>query len=177
MPTWLKVILILFAIFFLGLIALGVGSYYFVKKHGKELVSSTEKMSKEGADAGKGQPAETCVAQSLDRVKKCDGLICEVQVQVFLTSCLGNSNDPETLCATIPKDGIMAKATWTRDECARRGMPNDQACMRIMQAITGGCDNGFRKTTTTDDSTTESSETADTSGTTETSATTTETSN
>jgi hypothetical protein len=142
MPTLLKVLLVIGIVVVIGIIAVVAAGYYFYKNHGQELMSSVQREQQEGAAAGKGQPAESCIKPAIERAKKCDGVICQARTQVFLTTCVGSSVDPQAVCAKVP-EGILERGRWAGEECVRRGYPNDQACIQLINALAGGCASGF----------------------------------
>lgn len=143
MPTLLKVLLVIGIVIVVGIVGIVAVGYYFYKNHGKELVSSVQREQREGEQLGRGQSADACMKPSIERARRCDGVICQARVQVFLTSCVASSADPRAICKDVPS-GLLDRGQWAVAECARRGYPNDRACMQLMNALAGGCANGFR---------------------------------
>jgi hypothetical protein len=63
-----------------------------------------------------------------------------MKVRLFVDGCMKTA-DSHDFCASIPKQSeYLKRAEWSIGECQRRGMPNDQRCSRIMQAVGQACD-------------------------------------
>lgn len=140
MPTWAKVILIILAVIVIGVAAVGVVGYRWVKAHANELQADAAKMKTEAAEFARGKDANACVDETLRRLDRCDGIMCELRTKIFLTECARASNVPADFCANIPNHGqIMDTAKWAVAECARRGHQNDQRCTRVITGLQDYC--------------------------------------
>jgi len=140
MPTWLKVILIILAVLFLGFATVAFLGYRWMKSHAGELRADAAKIKSEATEFARGKDANACVAESFARLDRCDGIVCEVKTKIFLQNCLEVATVPDDLCASVPHRGeIIATAKWTLAECARRGRPNDQRCGRVIGALQDYC--------------------------------------
>jgi hypothetical protein len=139
MPGWLKVVI---GVFLVLTILGGVGAFFAVRWLRGEAASmkeAAEAMDREARAFAQGKNAEACVAESLARVDRCGGgVLCQVKTRVFLSRCLAAVEVPADFCADVPT-GITAAAKWQADECARRGRPNDQACMQVMMGLVEYC--------------------------------------
>jgi hypothetical protein len=138
MPTWAKVILSLLLIGVLIIALVAFLTWRWVKNNAADLEKGGKAAVEEAQAFGRGKPAEACITETLNRVQKCDGFICEAKSKIFLTNCLGAADVTPELCANVP-DGIVAGATWSVDECARRGRPNDQRCIRAISGVAEFC--------------------------------------
>jgi hypothetical protein len=115
--------------------------YRWIESHQGELHQQAEQVRKEATEFAQGRDAEQCIAESLARLDRCDGIICDVRTKVFLGFCLDKTGIPANVCATIPKRGdFSASAKWSIDECARRGRARDQRCMRIIATLQEQCE-------------------------------------
>lgn len=141
MPAWLKVTLILIAATILVFVAAGIVGYFWVTSHAGDWRAAAEKVKAEGTSFGQGKGAEACIDEALARLQRCDGILCEVNAKVFLTSCVATSNVPQGFCATIPpRTEIIASAQWALQECERRGDPNDRACTQLIAGLQDYCE-------------------------------------
>ena len=141
MPTWLKVIVIIVAVFVLVFVAAGFFTYRWVQSHAGELKAEGEKITAEATAFGRDKDPSACVDETLARLGRCDGIICEAKTKIFLTKCVAASNVPEGFCASIPKrTEFMASAQWAFAECARRGHQNDQRCARTISGLQDYCE-------------------------------------
>ena len=146
MPTWLKVILIIVAMIAALLCDAGYLGYRWLQSHKVELETQAAHVRADATAFAQGKDVDDCVAETLERVDRCDGIICEAKTKLFLTICLEKTNVPRDTCATLPKrTEFMASATWALAECARRGRPNDQRCTRMITALQERCEGGLKR--------------------------------
>ena len=141
MPTWLKVILI---ILFIGIAVVALAVFLgvrWLRSHEGELRDQGRAVITEAQDFGRGKDAEACVTEAFARLKRCDGFICEAKTRVFLQQCVSTANVPPAFCNGVPKRSeILATATWALEECARRGLPNDRPCTRLVGGLQEACE-------------------------------------
>jgi hypothetical protein len=141
MPTWLKVILI---ILFIGIAAVALAVFFgmrWLRSHEGELRDQGRAVFAEAEAFGRGKDAEACVSESLARLRRCDGFICEAKTKIFLGQCVKSSNVPPGFCDGIPKRSeILPSVTWALNECARRGLANDRPCTRLIGALQEACE-------------------------------------
>ncbi len=141
MPTWLKVILIIVGIIALLVFAAGYVGYRWIASHKGEIEASAAAVRADATAFAQGKDADACVQETLVRVDRCDGIICEAKTKLFLTICLEKTKVPPEVCAGIPKrTDFMDSAKWVLAECARRGRPNDQRCTRMITALQERCE-------------------------------------
>jgi len=142
MKTWVKVVIGLLAVGFVGAAALVGGIYYWVSKNKDTLIAETREAVEAGKTYGASHKKDECIEYSLTKLGDCGGfnLICETKNKMFLQTCLGSSAPQANFCDGIPKmSEIIATAQWTVQQCAKRGRINDQPCTRLMQAVTAHC--------------------------------------
>jgi hypothetical protein len=140
MPTWLKVILIIVAIFIALLVGAGFIGYQWIESHKGEIEASAKAVRADATQFSQGKDAEACIAEALNRVDRCDGIMCEVKTKLFLDICTEKTGVPAQVCATIPKrTDFIDSAKWALAECARRGRANDQRCTRLVPVLQERC--------------------------------------
>ncbi len=140
MPTWLKVLLIVFAILAV-LLAVGVflGIRWFQSQRG-QLHEQGQQLMAEAREFGRGKEAKACMSEAFTRLRACDGFICEAKVNVFLKTCLDVAEVPPGFCDGVPRrDEIMATARWTIDQCTKYDLAGHQPCNRLMRAVQEHC--------------------------------------
>jgi hypothetical protein len=140
MPTWGKVVLVVIVG---GILCVGVAVFFglrWARREFGQLRQDGPRLVAEGKHFGRGKDGEACVAESLTRLNRCDGFICEAKTRMFLTSCLSTANVTPALCEGVPRHGeILKTATWSQSECARRGANDVQRCTRMITAIQDHC--------------------------------------
>lgn len=140
MPTWVKVVLVVVVAGFLALVAGVIVAARWVRSQGATLQEKGKAVAEEAEAFGRDQEPEACVAESLIRLKACDGFICEAKIKIFLTTCLQAANDKSELCSGVPPPTeIMQSARWQLAECERRGWGNNQRCTRTISAVQLHC--------------------------------------
>lgn len=141
MPTWVKVVLIVVLVGFVVLAAGIVIAARWVKSRGAALKEQGKAVIAEGKAFGQGKDGEACVAEALNRLKTAPGFIGEAKVKVFLQHCLSTATVAPETCEGVPSPTeIMDTARWTLDECAKRGLANNQRCTRLIGALQVHCE-------------------------------------
>ena len=141
MPVWLRVILILVLVFILIAATLVFFGYRWWSDNKGRLMDAAKRAEEEGEAFGRNVNASVCVDETLTRVKRCDGIPCELGTRLFLDGCLRTAARSPELCASMPaRSEYLKRAQWTLDECARRNLAGDQRCSRVMQAVAIACD-------------------------------------
>ena len=139
MPGWLEIVI---GVFLLLVIIGGAGAFFAVRwlrGEAGNMKEAAEAIDREARAFAQGRDAEACLAESLARVDRCGGgMLCQVKTRVFLSRCLAAVEVSPQFCAEVPS-GIMDAAKWQAEECARRGRPNDQACMQVMMGVVEHC--------------------------------------
>jgi hypothetical protein len=141
MPNWLRVLLLLIAVAFLGLVLVGVLGYRWMKTHAPELAAKGKATQEEARKFAEGKQSPDCVEEGLRRVKKSGSFMESVDARLFTSGCLNAATQPANFCTGVPT-GIIAGATWTNAECSKRGMSNDQGCVGIFQDVMHRCQAG-----------------------------------
>ena len=140
MPTWAKVLLVLFIG---GILLAGVAVFFgirWARREFRQIKNDGPRLVAEAKDFGRGKEGEACVVESLARLDRCDGFICEAKTKLFLSTCLTTANVSEDFCKDVPRHGeILKTATWAQAECARRGASNPQRCSRLITGIQDRC--------------------------------------
>lgn len=143
MPTWLKILLLIFLAGLLLLIAAGYIGYRWIRSHEGELRDMNEKAVAEAQEFARGKDADACIAETLARGDRCGpmDMFCEVKAKIFLENCLEVATLPKDFCDRVPKQtSIMASVRWQMDECGRRGHPNEQRCTRLLASVQKHCE-------------------------------------
>ena len=141
MPTWVKVVLIIVVVGFIVLVAGIVIAARWMKSQGAVLKEQGEAVMAEAEAFGKGKDGEACMAEALNRLKTADGFLGEAKTKIFLQHCLSAATVAPETCAGVPSPTeILKSASWTLDECAKRGWANDQRCTRLIGALQVHCE-------------------------------------
>lgn len=139
MPSWLRVLLIIFLVFAMIIAAAGVIGYRWWTNNKGRLMEAAKHAQSDGEAFGRGKDANACIDEGLAQVRECGGLPCELKVRLFVDGCM-HAADTHDFCASVPKQSEFIKhAEWTINECRRRGMQNDQRCTRVMDAASVAC--------------------------------------
>ncbi len=141
MPTWLKVLLVVF-LAIIALIAGGifVGYHIFQANRGR-LVEQGRQLRQEGEAYGHGRDAQACVGESLRRLQSSAAFTNEVRARLFLNGCLSTAAEPPAFCESVPRHSeIAAAAEWTINECRNRDAGEISRCSRLMQEVLQYCD-------------------------------------
>ncbi len=136
MSGWLKIILILVAVFVLIIVVIGVVGYRALRTHGPELRASAEKMQKEGAEFGAGKAPADCIDEALRRADR--SFTGQIRTRMFASACLKASTAPAGWCDPVPS-GIIDTAKWATTECAKRKLAGDQTCTQVYTAVGDYC--------------------------------------
>ena len=143
MPTWLKILLAIFLVFILLAVGMMFLGYRWFRAHGHEIREGAEKSVAEAKEFGRDKDANACVAEALNRGDKCGafGMMCEVRTGLFMKNCIDVAARPPDFCRNVPRmTNILATVGWAKDECARRGHPNEQRCARLLQTVQRVCE-------------------------------------
>ena len=136
MPGWLKVVLIVVAVFVLIVIVVGVVAYRAVVSHEPELRAAGQKMQKEGAAFGAGKQPGDCIDEALRRAEH--SFTGAIRTRLFADACLKAATPSPAFCADVPS-GIIDTAKWANAECGRRNLAGDQTCVQVYTAVTEYC--------------------------------------
>ena len=140
MPTWAKVLLIVLVA---GILCAGVAIFFGIRWARREfgqIQKDGPRMVADAQDFGRGKDGDACVAESLSRLARCDGFICEAKQKMFLMNCLSTATIAPEFCKDVPRHGeILKTATWAQAECARRGANDITRCTRVITGIQDHC--------------------------------------
>jgi len=142
MPTWLKILLAIFVLFIALIAAAIFFGYRWMRDHRGEIREGAQKSIAQAREFGRDKDANACVAEALNRGDKCGafGMMCEVRTGLFMKNCIDVAAGPPDFCKNVPKmTNILATVGWAKNECARRGHPNEQRCARLLQTVQRVC--------------------------------------
>ena len=140
MPTWLKVILIIVAVFIALIVGGGYIGYRWILSHQGEIRKQAAQVRADADEFARGKDANACIAEAFARVDRCDGIMCEARTKLFLSDCLEKTGVTPDICAAVPRRGqIIDSARWAVAECARRGRGEDQRCTRLIVELQEQC--------------------------------------
>lgn len=140
MPGWLKILLILFGVFVLVVVSLGVAGFYYVRSHGGELKAQAKQVTAEGEEFGRGKTVSACLDESLRRITATPGFMNQVRTQIFMQSCSSKAAPSPELCAGAPAaDEVIATSRWAGEQCKKRGFAGVPACGQLYGVVTAGC--------------------------------------
>jgi len=119
MPTWLKVLLIVFGVIVLVIGGLTAGIYVWWQNQGSALMSSIG----EGTTFGKDKDRAACVDETVARIKKEGGFTAAVKVQLFFEECLKAAKPVAGFCDDVPpKSEMLKSATWLEQINRKHGL-------------------------------------------------------
>ena len=141
MPNWLKIALIILVV----MVGLAFSAGFFLvrwfKSYTGDMQAEIRKGSAEGTAFGRGRDPDACVDETFARLKRCGGMMCEMNARFFLVKCTESSNVPADFCRPVPKvNEFIATSRWAARECARHGRSGDQQCMRVINALQVYCE-------------------------------------
>jgi hypothetical protein len=140
MPTWLKVILIIVAIGVFGLMAIGLGGYWWFKSNRGRFEEMGKRAKADAAQFAAAHDGAQCLQEALRRLDRADGIMAEAEVRVFLSSCMAEARESPGMCDGVPPDGeIMRSATWAVSKCTQLGRSGNP-CSRLVKEIQEHCD-------------------------------------
>jgi len=140
MPTFLKVILVIFActILFAGAcVIVGVNWW---NHHKQEYLEAGQKAIVEGKEFGKGTDNRGCLSEAVARYKKSPGFGSAISVNLFLKSCLKTSRPAVGFCDGVPRRTEFVKsAEWQLKQCADVDI-RDSYCGQIFGLVQEYCE-------------------------------------
>lgn len=143
MPTWLKVILVVVAVGIAGLLALGVGGYWWFTRNKDRFVEMGKRARADATAYAAAHDGAQCLDEALERLDRADGILDQAEVKVFLGFCLDDARESPGLCDDVPpRSEIMRSATWAVGRCAALGRAGSQPCSQLVQAVQEHCGRG-----------------------------------
>ena len=134
MPTWLKVVLIIGAVF----LALIVGSGFLMLRWARSHQAQIMAARNAGAEAGRGKTASDCIDASMKRIAPGGSLDAQLDGRMFADGCFSTASDLQTFCSQVPSS-FVAGAQWPMAECRRRAYADQRACIQVLQSATQVC--------------------------------------
>ncbi|MCA1592149.1 MAG: hypothetical protein LC754_05765, partial [Acidobacteria bacterium] len=98
MPTWAKVLLIVFVLLVLlvaGVVSFGV---YVWRQHGPQLIESGKQTLTEGSEYGKTTDNQGCLTEGVARHRQSQGFGDLIKTNLFLRACLDASRPTPGFC-------------------------------------------------------------------------------
>lgn len=80
-----------------------------------------------------------CWEASLQRLRHCDGWVCEGKVLRFATDCAEVAGPSPAFCGRFPEEDALAHLRRFTDTCAGRGQPGE-ACLKVLRWVVAGCE-------------------------------------
>ena len=145
MPTWLKVLLAVGALFLVLLIAAVVVGYVVVRKYGPGFVESTGRSLEEGTEYGRQTDNEGCLNEAAARQARVSGMMDMIGNGVFMETCLKASRPTPGFCEGVPRQmEFMKAASWQQQQCKRFGLKPEQQCGQLFQGVQRFCEGRTR---------------------------------
>ena len=134
MPTWAKVLLSLVAVVVVLLVASGFFAYRWMMKNKDHFLT----VRKEGVTFGTGKDFAQCTDAALAKLG--GGMTSQIEARLFAEGCLSVATRTPEVCEGAPSSSeIMKSATWTVDQCRKRGLLGQQGCTQVFQAVAQAC--------------------------------------
>ncbi len=141
MPTWLKILLAIMAVFLVLLIAAVVVGYVVVRKYGPGFVESASKSLEEGREYGRQTDQEGCLNEAAARQARVGGMMDMIGNGVFMETCLEASRPTPGFCEGVPRQlEFMKAAAWQQQQCKRFGLKPEQQCGQLFQGVQRFCE-------------------------------------
>ncbi len=138
MPNWVRILLAVMAAGVLVLIILGVLAVRWIRNRVPEMDRRGKAVVAEARKFAEGKQSNDCVDEGLRRSAAAKDFFGMVEARVFVNECLRVATEPPDFCANVPS-GVLDGATWSNDQCSKKGMPGDQGCVGVYQAVMQHC--------------------------------------
>ncbi|MCG8316365.1 MAG: hypothetical protein MI976_24400 [Pseudomonadales bacterium] len=135
----MKFLGILFAILAaLFLLWMGAGFVWWQSNH-EEVKKAMSQAVEEGEAIGRDSTDAECLDTYLAIINDCKEMTCSIQNQVFLKTCLENSQYTHSFCQAVPsKESLMTFAKWAAQTCLDRNIENPN-CAAGLQEVSIYC--------------------------------------
>jgi hypothetical protein len=141
MPTWLKVLLVVFLVAIALLAGGAFVAYRWFHANRARLIEAGTEVRREGAAFGHGRDAHQCIDESLRRLHESREFTNEVRARLFLGGCLSAAGESPAFCESVPqRSEIAASAEWAINECRSRDAAEISRCSRVLQEVLTYCD-------------------------------------
>jgi len=135
-----KIVIILVVCFLVivgSVVAMGV---YWWTHHSRELMESTQKVYKEGQDAGRKTDEQGCLNAAIARYKENTGFTGSISTSLFLRSCLDESRPTPGFCDGVPRRlEILRSAQWQIEQAKKAGI-NDNFGRQLFTQVQEYCE-------------------------------------
>lgn len=146
MPRWLKIVLLLFGLGFLGLAGTCGAIVYFAAESAPELRAQAEQAEEEGRRDATHLDQPACLDRSLARAEPCEELSawnagkCSAVVKFYGHACLKSATPVPGFCDGLPRPtALLDVAKWASTTCADKGYAGSQSCGRVVQIVLEHC--------------------------------------
>lgn len=105
---------------------------------GADAMAAVEQGTHDGMRLGQSADDTACRDQAITLMADCDGFVCGLYDQSFISACLTSAPAGE-LCAEIPQDlSFSSGVMWVSKRCQEMGQ-DDSECGGIMQSVLDHC--------------------------------------
>ncbi|TXI79924.1 MAG: hypothetical protein E6Q44_08450 [Flavobacteriales bacterium] len=136
------VLVVLGVIVVLGLAAIGAVTW-FIARNADGWVDRGRKQMEEGRAAGAMLDSRGCVDRAIADYREDTGPISAIAQRVWLTGCLETATPERAVCPTLKADttleGVGELLAARAAFCARHGLPGDQGCQQLAEAVEAFC--------------------------------------
>lgn len=138
MPNWVRILLAALGAGVLVLIILGVLALRWIRNRVPEMSRRGKAVAVEARKFAEGKQSNDCVDEGLRRSAAAKDFFGMVEARVFVNECLNVATEPPDFCANVP-GGVLDGATWSNDQCSKKGMAGDQGCVGVYQSVMEHC--------------------------------------
>ena len=102
-----------------------------------------EKAESEGREFGKGTDQRGCRDEAFRRLRvalRSHDLVKRRETQMFAYGCFQSCRATPDFCVNAPKeDAFFAVRKWSREQCQKEGLGNDDACESLFIEVSDAC--------------------------------------
>ncbi|AKU99581.1 hypothetical protein AKJ09_06245 [Labilithrix luteola] len=130
---WWKVLLYVVGGFLLLLGFIIAGAVMWLNSNKERLLAKADETRREAETFAQQTDQSGCVDEGVRRASACVGILCEANVNVFISACSQHAKPTPGLCEKFPAtDKVVDSALWAVDECKRRGFAGNERCGRVL---------------------------------------------
>ena len=116
------------------------GGVWWLSSKAEEIKAGAEEMESEARGFAQVTDSRGCLDEAVRRNIAKTGLMDEVKIGVFLTTCLQHAAPAEGFCDGVPPESeIMASVKWRLAACQESADPDPQRCSRLMAPVQRHC--------------------------------------
>lgn len=109
------------------------GAAWWISSRAEGMIAMAEGVQIEAEAFGTRTDQQGCLDESVARNVACAGLICSVEVSIFLGLCLEAAQSTEGFCDDVPPmSEIMTSIRWRLEACSKLADPSEQRCTRLV---------------------------------------------